>query len=131
MSGGDADEVYRRFAPERLLIRQVRAADDSDSVVLALDPRAPWIAELGSRGRSVAWYDPALESARKAADSDAGGQRWARLFGDASARWLLLRPAKASEALRRGLVRAGASRVSAVGDAELWSLAAEKAAQAK
>jgi hypothetical protein len=119
---GDVDEVLRRFAPERMLIRQLRAIDDGDSIVLALDPQAPWVAELGARGRSVAWYDPALEKARILADADASGERWSRLFDEERARWLLLRPENASDALRHGLPRASASRVGTVGAAELWSL---------
>ena len=121
-SAGDPDDVFRRFVPERLLIRRVRELDDTDSIVVALDPRAAWIAELGPRGRTVAWYDPVLEKARISADMDASGARWQSVFGDIPARWLLLRPAKASNALRQGLARSGAIRVAAIGDAELWEM---------
>ncbi|MGH8172125.1 MAG: hypothetical protein ACREPX_03190, partial [Rhodanobacteraceae bacterium] len=79
-NGGNVDEVFSRFAPERLLIRRVREESEDDSIVLALDPRTPWIAELGPRGRSVAWYDPALEKERISADSERSGERWVQLF---------------------------------------------------
>lgn len=124
-SGGDAGEVYRRYAPERALIAALRARDPGDSIVLALDAQAPNIAELAGRGRSVAWYAPALERAGRTADGDASGERWRQLFDDVHARWLLLPPAHLSAAQSAGLARSKAQRVLAVGDAELWSIGAE------
>jgi len=129
MHAGDRDEVLRRYAPERALIAELRTLDDGDSIVLALDPLAPFVAELGSRGRSVAWYDPGLEQARIAADTDASGERWQRLIDDAHARWLLLRPERSSAALDNALSRAGAELVSTVGEAQLWSIRTDRAKQ--
>lgn len=123
-SGGRVDVVLRRYAPERVLIQQLRQRDDGNSIVLALDAQAPYVAELGSRGRTIAHYDPALASARAAADADASGARWQALFGAVDARWLLLRPDHLDAPMRAGLARAAAQRVSAVGGAELWSLGA-------
>lgn len=119
-AGKGVAAVEERYAPERVLIAGLRRVDDGDSIVLALDPRAPYVAELGRRGRTVAWYAPRREAARVAADADASGARWQALIGEAQARWLLLRPADAGASLRAGLARAGARKVAAVGDAELW-----------
>lgn len=128
-SGGDATEIYRRYAPERFLIDALRARDPGHSVVLALDPQAPYVAELGRRGRSVAWYAPRLAAARAAADADASGAQWQRLIDDLEARWLLLRSARLSASLRAGLARSGAQRVLALDGAELWTtVAAESVA---
>ena len=120
-SGGRVDVVYRHYAPERALIAELRRRDASDSVVLALDAQAPFIAELGNRGRTVAHYAPALEEARIEADGDASGERWQALIRSIDAHWLLLRPARLNAALRAGLARDGAQRVIAIGDAELWA----------
>jgi len=122
-SGGHVEEIYARYAPERALIADLRRRDPGNSIVLALDPQAPNIAELGGRGRSVARYAPALERARNAADADASGERWRRLIADLDAHWLLLRPERLTPAQRAGLALTGAVRVSVVGNAELWSLA--------
>jgi len=119
---GDVMEVFDRYAPERALIARLRERDDGDSVVLALDPAAPAIAELAGRGRSVAWYAPQLERARIAADADGSGARWVALIRDADARWLLLRPERVDAAQRAALDRLGARREEAVGLAELWSV---------
>lgn len=121
-SGGDAVAVFERFAPERALIAELRRRDDGDSIVLALDPGMPAVAELAGRGRSVAHYAPALEAARLDADADASGTRWQRLIGDLGARWLLLRPARLTDPQRRALVALDARRVAGAGEAELWSV---------
>lgn len=123
-TGGRIDEVYRRYAPERALIARLLARDDSESVVLAMDAQAPVIAELGGRGRTVAHYAPKLEAARIAADADASGASWQQLIRSLDARWLLLRPAHLNDTQRAALVLVGAQRVDAIGDAELWSVAA-------
>lgn len=121
-SGGDAQRIQALYAPERVLIAALWRRDPGDSIVLALDPQSPDIAELGGRGRSVAWYAPALERARVSADADASGEQWLRLMTALDAHWLLLRPERLSAAQRAGIVLAGAVRVAGVGGAELWSL---------
>lgn len=121
-SGGNGAVVEARYAPERALIAEIWRRDPGDSIVLALDPRSPDIAELGGRGRSVGWYAPALERARISADADATGERWLRLITDVRARWLLVRPDRMSMAQHAGLARAGAVWVATVGEAQLWSL---------
>jgi hypothetical protein len=121
-SGGNAGAIEARYAPERALIAELRRRDPGDSVVFAIDPRSPDIAELGGRGRSVAWYAPTLERARISADADASGERWRQLMTGLDARWLLLRPQHLSAAQRAGLALAGAVCVDTIGDAQLWSL---------
>lgn len=126
---GDAMAVFERYAPERALIARLRVRDDGESVVLALDPAVPAIAELGRRGRSVAWYAPKLEGERIAADADASGARWVDLIRGVDARWLLLRPANLDTVQRAALDRLGAKREEVVGNAELWSVPAAEIAQ--
>jgi hypothetical protein len=122
ISVADIEDVFRHFAPERALLADLRARDDGESIVFAIDPTAPVIAELAGRGRCVAWYDTALHKRWIAAEADVSGEEWSRLFNDTRARWLLLRPANASEALRNGLARAQAERIATQGEAELWLL---------
>jgi hypothetical protein len=122
--GGDVVDVYFRYAPERALIAELRQRDEGESIVLAMDPQSPYVAELGRRGRSVSHYAPALEAARIEADADASGLRWQRLIRDVGARWLLLRPERLGDASRAALTGMGAQRVRVVGMAELWSVPA-------
>lgn len=122
-SGGRIDEIYRRYAPERALIAGLPPRDDSESVVLAMDAQAPFIAELGGRGRTVAHYATKLEAERIAADADASGARWQQLIHALDSQWLLLRPAHLNDAQRAALALVGGRRVDAIGDAELWSVA--------
>ncbi len=126
---GDATAVFERYAPERALIARMRSRDDGESVVLALDPVAPAIAELGQRGRSVAWYAPKLERERIAANADASGARWVDLIRGVDARWLLVRPETIDAAQRIALDRLGAKREETVGAAELWSVPAPEIAR--
>lgn len=121
-NGGESEAVYRRHTPERALIAGLRRIDGSDSVVLALDARTPDIAELGQRGRTVAWYAPALRGAAQRADTDETGAAWQALFVQEQVRWLLLRPERLSAAQRAALVRSSAQRVDGVGAAELWQI---------
>lgn len=123
-SGKGSTALYERYAPERALIAQLKRRDDGDSHVLALDPRTPSVAELGRRGRSTAWYAPRRDAQRLQAETDPSGAGWQRLIEEAQARWLLLRPAQASAALRAGLERVGAQRVTVACDAEPWSVEA-------
>jgi hypothetical protein len=121
-SGGNADEVLRRYAPERMLIADLRRRDDGDSIVLAMDDRSTVFAELGVRGRTVSHYAPALEAQRIEAAADASGALWEKLIVKLDARWLLLRPEHLGVAEKAGLARLGATRVSTVAEAELWAV---------
>jgi hypothetical protein len=118
---GDNDVVLRRFAPERSLIAELRTLDATDSIVLAIDPRAPNVAELAGRGRSVSWYSPAFEAKGMEAEQDPSGQRWRRLIDDSRASWILLRPEHLTQAQRAALASAAAQRVDTINEAELWS----------
>jgi hypothetical protein len=117
-----ASEALRRYAPERTLVAELRRRDDGDSIVLALDPRAPWVAELGRRGRSVAHYAPALERARIVADDDASGAAWQALIRGTGARWLLSRTDGSSDAQRAALAALGARRIARAETAQLWEI---------
>lgn len=126
---GDTNAVFERYAPERALIAHLRARDDGESIVLALDPSAPAIAELAGRGRSVAWYAPALERERMAADADASGARWVELIRNADARWLLLRPENLGAGARASLDALDARREQSIAGSELWSVPVPGAAR--
>lgn len=127
---GDADYVLQRFAPERVLIADLRRRDPGDSVVLAIDKQAASVAELAGRGRTVAWYSPSLEAQRVRADEDASGALWRQLIDGTGATWLLLRPDRLGDAQRAALASGAAQRVAAVGEAELWSWRRAAAAEA-
>ena len=117
------DEAFllRIYTPERWLIAKLRMSD-RDGIVLATDPERPFVAESGRLGRTVSWYDPALQAARNAAQGDSSGKRWQALFAQSGARWLLVTTAEASVPLRNGLALAGAQRVAAATTCELWRL---------
>jgi hypothetical protein len=121
-SGGRSDVVLSRYAPARVLIEELRRRDDGDSIVLDMDERTSIVAELGTRGRTVSHYAPALETASAEADVDASGIAWSRLIRSIDARWLLLQPGQLGAAAKASLARVNATRAAAVGDAELWSV---------
>lgn len=127
---GDAGYVLQRFAPERMLIADLRRRDPGDSVVLAMDKQAASVAELAGRGRTVAWYSPSLEAQRLRADEDASGALWRQLIDGTGARWLLLRPDHLGDAQRAALAAGAAQRIATAGEAELWSWPDKAAAEA-
>ncbi|QDH68881.1 hypothetical protein [Marilutibacter alkalisoli] len=120
---GDAEAIFPHYVPERTLIGRLPRGDDG--IVLATEPGRAYIAELGLRGRSVLDHDPELSAARMRAEADPSGQQWRGLLQASGARWALVVPASASPPLHKGLALAGAQRVDAVGDAELWRIGAE------
>lgn len=121
--GGNPSALYERYAPERAIAAALRERDDGTSIVLALDVRSPYLAELAGRGRTLAHYAPRLNAAAIAADADPGGARWQALIVDVGARWIVLRPERLGAAQRRALAALRAERVAIAGDAELWSVA--------
>lgn len=125
-SGGETAAVYPHYVPERLLLLEIPA--DDTGLVLATNPSRAYIAELAGRGRSMLDHDPTLQAARKQAESDPSGAGWALLLDRHGIRWVLVTPATASTALQAAL-RQKATRVSALGDAELWRVRDEMAAQ--
>lgn len=119
-AGGEVSAIYPHYVPERLLL--ARVPDHDDDIVLATDPRRPYVGELGRRGRLVIDHDPTLWNARRQAETDATGALWRALFQRTEARWLLVVPATTSPTLQRALRDSGALRVAVVTDAELWKL---------
>jgi len=118
--GADAP-VLEKYAPERVLVARMREAGTTGRVlVLATDPHA--FAELGTQGRTVSWYAPALVAAAHAADAQADGRAWAALFRQEGVTDVLLREAALQPAQRAGLARLGALRMDAVGAAEWWRI---------
>jgi len=121
-SRGDPLPLYEHFAPERALASRLRELDDGPSIVLALDGRSPYLAELAPRLRTVSGYAPRLLAASRAADADPSGARWQALLRELDARWVVLRPALLGDAQRRALAALGTTPVARVGELELWSV---------
>ncbi|MCJ0825466.1 hypothetical protein MQC88_05755 [Luteimonas sp. 50] len=124
-SGGDPSEVFRRFLPEREVLRQLRQSPlpaARRGNVLATDPSRPYVAELGRRGRNVSWYSPALQRAAVQAGRDADGSAWRALFARHGVRWVLVGSGHASPALMRGIAGAGGSLFAQSRDVQLWQL---------
>jgi hypothetical protein len=126
-SRGDQDAVLLRFAPERLLIAEVKKRDPSNSVVLSIDPKMANVAELAGRGRTVSWYCPSLEAARITADADPSGSKWKDLIDASRASWLLLRTDALNDAQKAALDSGQGQRVYSAGDSELWSWSGSQA----
>lgn len=117
---GRNTQVLQRFAPQRLLAARI-------------DPTAPGtvltvggtLAELGPRGRTLAWYAPTNEASAAAADRDASGSLWRRWLRQQQVREVLVvEPDALTPALRAGLSRSGAARIETIDDSELWRLPA-------
>ncbi|WP_119719283.1 hypothetical protein [Cognatilysobacter tabacisoli] len=124
--GRDAP-LLARYVPERVLIAQARAVGDANGRVLVLSASNPAYAELGTGGRTTAWYDPRWEAIRVAADGDASGAAWVAAWRANAIAALIVRPAELTPAQRSALALAGARRVRTVGEAEWWRLPAERA----
>jgi hypothetical protein len=116
----DDTAVLRSWLPERLLLRRLPAGDDG--LVLATDPQRGFVAELGGRGRTVSPHAPWLQREAQAADGDASGAGWRRLFAAHDIRWTLTNDTVASPALRAGLRDAGAQAFAREGTMTLWRL---------
>lgn len=112
--------VLHEWLPERLLLRRLPA--DDDGLVLATDPQRGFVAELGGRGRTVSPHAPWLQHEAQAADGDASGAAWRRLFAAHGIRWTLTDDSVASPALRAGLRSACAQAVAREGTMTLWRL---------
>jgi hypothetical protein len=121
---GDDAPLFAHYAPERLLLKQLRAARDSRGNVLSLDPAHPVSAELGSRGRVTSHYDPSLHRAASAADADPSGAAWETLLRRERIGQILLRPKSLTPAQRAGLQRVRARQRAEVAEAQWWSVPA-------
>ena len=118
-AGRDAP-LLLRYAPERLLAARLREAGATR--VLFLDDAAPAYAELGTAGRTTAWYAPAMEAAAERADADASGERWRVLLREAGISDVVARRGRTSPAQAAGLSRSGATLQASAGDAQWWRL---------
>ena len=124
---GDDDASFRHYAPERLLLAELRASSTSTGNVLAMDPDTAWVAEMGTRARTTSRYDPSLAAAAAAADLDASGGAWQSLLQHESITEVLLREKALTEAQRNGLRRANATLRAEQADAQWWSIDSRKA----
>ncbi len=124
---GDDDASFRHYAPERILLAELRASPANAGNVLAMDPETAWVAEMGVRARTTSRYDPSLAAAATAADLDATGSAWQSLFEREDITEVLLRKKELTEAQRNGLRQAKASLRAEQGDAQWWSLEPRKA----
>ena len=121
---GNDGALFERFAPERVLAGAIRDSGDIEGTVLLLDPAEPFIAEFGTRGRSVSWYAPTIQKAAVAAASDGHGRAWAELMRSVGARHVVLRTDTTSEAQRRALQMLGATLRQEARGRQWWSLPA-------
>jgi hypothetical protein len=128
--GADAP-LLERYAPERLFATALREGNAGS--VLFLDPNKPSYAELGTRGRTTAWYAPDWAQTATLADGDASGATWVRVWKDAGVSDIVLRPGTLQPAQAAALRRAGAVRHASaghakwIGEAQWWRLPAEQA----
>lgn len=120
-AGRDAP-LLENYTPERMLIAAIREKGNGVRGVLLLSPAAPAHAELGTRGRTTAWYSPTWQNAATAADRDLRGGAWAALWRREGISDLILRPKEVSRAQANALALSGARRVHVVGEAEWWQL---------
>lgn len=128
LAGGRDAPLLAGYAPERELIAMLRRTDAAaDGPVLVLDAEMPAYAELGRRGRTTAWYAPAMEHAAGSANADASGRQWLALLQREKANDVILRPTTLKPAQAAGLRLAGAQRQATVGDAEWWRLPDDEA----
>lgn len=115
--------VLQAFAPERLLIAEIRRSEPDANVVLC-SRDSPFGAELAGRGFVVSWYDPELLGASVAADDDTSGAGWQSIFQRTEAQFAIASEAAMSAGLRAAL--ADAHLVRRIGLAQLWRLPTPK-----
>jgi len=120
----DSASTLRHFAPQRLLIAAARQIDPNANVLLC-EESWPFAAELAGRGFVVAHYDPELERARAAAETDGSGAGWNALFARTGARFAIVGASTVSAPLRAAL--ADAHLLQQAGAAQLWQLPATRA----
>lgn len=124
---GNDDASFRHYAPERILLAELRASPANAGNVLAMDPDTAWVAEMGARARTGSRYDPSLAAAATAADLDATGSAWQSLFEHEGITEVLLRKKALTEAQRNGLRQANATLRAEQGDAQWWIIEPRKA----
>ena len=119
--GRDAP-LFEKYTPERLLAAAIREHAPDAGNVLVLDPAQPYFADLGSHGRTTAWYDPRLQAAAAQANTDASGRAWAGLLQREHIDHVIARPGHMTPLQARALQMLHATRRQQAGDAEWWSL---------
>lgn len=120
---GDPSPLYAQYAPAREAIAGLREQGHRNVLLIADD--APWIAELGSRGRTTSWYAPALQRAAAAAERDPSGTAWRRLWRKEGISHVLVRTSTITAAQKAALAGAGARSLPSVGDIATWQLPAD------
>lgn len=126
LAGGRDAALFAEYAPERLLVEGIRD-DGSDRRVLLMSASEPYYAELGGRGRTTAWYAPALQRAAPFADAEPGGARWLALWRREDVGDVILDDASTTPARVAALRLAGARLERRIGDAQHWRLPPEPA----
>ncbi|WP_368564078.1 hypothetical protein [Pseudoxanthomonas sp. UTMC 1351] len=119
---GKDSPLLEHYAPERLLAAAIRDKAPASGNVLLLELSKPYFAELGTRGRSPAWYAPGLQTDADVADRDISGSAWVELLGRHGVDEVILYPQKLSPAQAEALRSLRATKRMSVGDAEWWSL---------
>jgi hypothetical protein len=122
---GDPSPLYAQYAPAREAIAGLREQEHRN--VLLIDDDAPWIAELGSRGRTTSWYAPTWQRAAVAADRDPSGTAWRQLWRKEQISHVLVRTGGITAAQEAALAGAGARPLASVGDIATWQLGPETA----
>jgi hypothetical protein len=116
----ESASVMERLAPERGLIRIVRAKEPMANIVFC-SPDFPFAAEMAGHGFVTAYYDPELEHARTTADADATGIGWRALFARTNAHYAIAsNTTERSSALSAALM--DAQLLKEIGTAQLWQL---------
>ncbi|MGH8025220.1 MAG: hypothetical protein ACREO0_00700, partial [Pseudoxanthomonas sp.] len=126
LARGDDAASFAHYAPERILLAELRASPASAGNVLAMDPDKSIAAEMGTRARTASPYDPSLAAAATAANQDASGEAWSALLGRERIGQVLLRKESLTAAQRAGLQRAKATLRAEQGDAQWWSVPAKE-----
>ena len=121
LAGGRDAPLFLEYAPGRLMIERIRAADGARSV-LVMDASEPYYAELGTRGRTTAWYAPALWRASPAADTDLSGATWTALWRRERVGDVILDASSTTPAREAALRRADAVLRRQIGDVHWWRL---------
>lgn len=109
------DDYTARFAPERLLIRQLRARGDDFHVFFGLVNDGA--AELAGRGSSISWYDPEHYAVMAEVLRDDSGHKYEQMLRRAGATHVIVQEFAAHLAVLTALERIGhiESRVGLAG----------------
>ena len=121
-AGGEDAPVFDKYVPERKLIALMRPSLTPESRVLALDPSHPFVAELGTRGLSNAWYNPRFQAQSRPADLDESGSAWVGIFRHERITDVIVRPEALTPGQRAGLALAKAEKRGENGNVQWWRL---------